>query len=360
MSSGTHDRRDRQVTLADVAERAGVAVSTASLAFSNGNRIAPGTRQRVLTAAAELAYGGPDPTAASLRTGRSGVVGAIIGERLRYAFADPVAAQVLDGLTEILGTGGAALLLIAEPHGPDAGHPLDSYRGPMDAAVIVSCALDDEAVLEPLRRRRVPVVAIGGPRTDDFSFVGIDERAGSSRLATHLRELGHDDVVIVSTPLCPDGTRGVVSPERRQMRTYRDVAERVHGVAEVFGDVALFEAAVNSVAEGIRAGRELLADPSGRPTAVVCHSDLLATGVIRAATELGVQVPDDMSVAGFDGIDTTLTDAVELTTVVQPSVEKGRAAGRVIVAQVEGQPAADVELAVTLRIGTTTAPRRLR
>src|SRR3954469_19948983 len=106
-------------TLAGVAARAGVSSSTASLAFSGSPRVTAAPRERVLAAAAELGYAGPDPIAASLRRGRSGVVGALVGERLLYAFRDPVAVQLLDGITEVLGGHGVGLLLLAG----DAGRP---------------------------------------------------------------------------------------------------------------------------------------------------------------------------------------------------------------------------------------------
>src|SRR4029077_17684851 len=102
-----------RATLSTVAARAGVSPSTASLAFAGSPKVAPATLARVLRAADELGYAGPDPVAASLRTGRSGVVGAVVGERLLYAFRDPVAVQLLDGLTEELGTLGVGLLLLA-------------------------------------------------------------------------------------------------------------------------------------------------------------------------------------------------------------------------------------------------------
>ena len=102
-----------RATLSTVAARAGVSSSTASLAFAGSSRVAPATVERVLRAADELGYAGPNPVAASLRTGRSGVVGAVVGERLLYAFRDPVAVQLLDGLTEELGKLDVGLLLLA-------------------------------------------------------------------------------------------------------------------------------------------------------------------------------------------------------------------------------------------------------
>ena len=116
----------------------------------------------------------------------------------------------------------------------------------------------------------------------------------------------------------------------------------------------------SSIEEGLEAGRALLADPSHRPTAILAQSDLLAAGVIWAAEELGIAVPAELSVVGFDGI---RVDGLQhdLTTLVQPSVAKGRAAGEAIVRLLDGepgQPAESVQFTSTLHVGSTTAPPR--
>src|SRR4029079_7764979 len=98
--------------LADVAAGAGVSVSTASLAFSGAGPIAAATRDRVLASAAELGYSRPNPLGRRLRSGRSGIVGVVIGDALRRSFRDPVSVQTLDGLVSTLGPLGLGALLI--------------------------------------------------------------------------------------------------------------------------------------------------------------------------------------------------------------------------------------------------------
>ena len=341
-------------TLAVVASRAGVSPSTASLAFAGSPRVAAPTRERVLAAAAELGYAGPDPLAASLRRGRVGVVGAFVGERLLYAFRDPVAVQLLDGITEVLGAHGVGLLLLAG----DAGRPTAAQlaRIPLDAAIFATCGLEDDPALDLLRARGVPVVAVEGPVAEGVVLVDIDDRRGTADLAAHLRDLGHHRVATVAMPLRLDGTRGPVDAARRARAHYRDVRHRIAGVEDVFGPVPVLETASNAVAEGERAGRALLDVPPGeRPTAVVAQSDVLAAGVVQAATDLGLRVPGDVSVGGFDGADLPWLPGV-LTTVVQPSDAKGRAAAEAAMALVAGGRPADVTLPVALRIGTTTGP----
>jgi DNA-binding LacI/PurR family transcriptional regulator len=342
-------------TLALVAARAGVSPSTASLAFAGSPRVTPGTRQRVLTAAGELGYAGPDPLAASLRRGRSGVVGTFVGERLLYAFRDPVAIQLLDGITEVLGPQGVGLLLLAG----DTSRPgLDKLaRIPLDAAIFATCGLEDDPALHLLLQRGVPLVGVEGPVADGVVLIDIDDRGGIAELGRHLYELGHRRVATVAMPLRLDGTRGLVDDVRRSVGHYRDVRHRLEGVFDVFGPVPAMETASNAVDEGERAGRALLDVPAQRrPTAVLAQSDVLAAGVLRAAAALGLRVPEDVSVAGFDGADLPWLLPTVLSTVVQPTDEKGRMAARAVVELLDGNFPPDVDLPVSVRLGTTTGP----
>ena len=344
-----------RATLSTVAARAGVSPSTASLAFAGSPRVAPATVERVLRAADELGYAGPNPVAASLRTGRSGVVGAVVGERLLYAFRDPVAVQLLDGLTEELGKLDVGLLLLAGDSMRSGPTPAQLGRLPLDAAVFATCGLEDDPAFRLLQARQVPLVAVEGPVVPGVPLVGIEDRDGTATLARHLAELGHRDVAMVTMPLRLDGRRGPVDRARLAAGVYRGTRERLLGLRAVFPAAPAVETAANSIEEGERAGLALL-DRSPRPTAVIAQSDLLAAGVLRAAATLGLTVPDDVSVAGFDGADLPWLEPVRLTTVVQPTTEKGQAAGRAVTALLSGQVPADVVLPVRLRVGTTTGP----
>jgi DNA-binding LacI/PurR family transcriptional regulator len=154
-----------------------------------------------------------------------------------------------------------------------------------------------------------------------------------------------------------DGTRGPVTPQRRALVHYRDVRHRMEGVEDVFGPVPIYETSSNAVDEGAAAGRLLLdVDPDRRPTAIIAQSDVLAAGVLQAAAELGLRVPEDLSVAGFDGADLHWLAPTRLTTVVQPSEEKGRAAARAAMQLVAGGEPENLVLPVALRIGTTSGP----
>lgn len=345
-------------TLADVAARAGVSASTASLAFSGSGPVSDATKARVLDAATALGYAGPDPRARSLRRGRSGIVGVVLEERVRAAFLDPVKIQTLDGITEGIAPLGAGLLLLTDT-GAAGGQAVGIESAPVDAVVLIGCSPRLAHSVEVLRRRGIPAVAIEGKTDEDIPEISIDNRNATRRGAEYLRELGHTEVSLVTLPLDAERTRGPLTAELERDSTTAVATERLAGARAVFPDATGLAAAASSIEEGLEAGRALLADPANRPTAIIAQSDLLAAGVIQAAEELGIAVPRELSVLGFDGI---RVDGLQhdLTTLVQPSVAKGRAAGEALVRMLAGEPAASVAFVSTLHIGDTTAPPRRR
>ena len=348
-------------TLADVAGAAGVSVSTASLAFSGAGPIAALTRDRVLAAAAALGYSGPNPLGQQLRTGRSGIVGVVFGDRLRRSFRDPVSIQMLDGLAQALGVHDVGILLIPAEAGEVP--PLVSHAA-MDAAVVVMCSGPDDAVVATLVRRGVPVVAVEGDLTGltaatvATASITIDDRAGTELLVRGLRELGHERFGVVALPFGHERRLGERAQGQNPRPAYLSTRNRIEGIAAagVVPEV-LIETPASLVEHGRSAGLEILSRPHP-PTAIIALSDLLASGVVLAARELGLRVPDDVSIAGFDGLDLPWLAPDVLTTVRQPLAEKGRRAGEAAIALIAGAPVADVMLPVELQQGTTTARPR--
>jgi len=349
-------------TLAHVAEAAGVSVSTASLAFSGAGPIAAATRDRVLAAANALAYPGPNPLGQQLRSGRSGIVGVLFGDRLRRSFRDPVSIQMLDGLAQALGAHDVGILLIPS----EAGEvPPLVARAAMDAAVVVLCNGPDDEAVATLARRGVPVVAVegdlGAPGKREgvariaTASVGIDDRGGTERLVRELLALGHEQFGVVSLPYGHDRRLGEPDPARDPRSGYLPTRHRLAGIADagVVPEVVI-ETPASLVEHGRSAGHEILSRPNP-PTAIVALSDLLASGVVLAARERGLRVPDDVSIAGFDGLDLPWLAPDVLTTVRQPLAEKGRRAGEAAIALIAGNTVPDVILAVELQLGTTTA-----
>lgn len=347
----------RRPTIADVAREAGVATSTASVVFSGKANVAAATRERVLAAAADLGYAGPDPRAASLRRGRSGIVAVVLEGHLRAAFLDLVTTAMMDGLTDGLTDGladlSAGILLMRDEPGEEGAA---ITHAPVDAFVLIGCSGRTKASLEVVVGRGLPVVVIEGDAGGEIPRITLDNVAASADVARHVHDLGHRDVALVTLPLAVERERAAVSPERIANATVDVTVHRLEGMRQVFPDAPAISASGSLIDEGVLVGRMLLTDPATRPTAVLAQSDLLAVGVIRAAEELGLRVPEDLSVAGFDGIEVDGLGGLTLTTSVQPAVEKGRAAGEQVARMLGGEPGMTQHLTCVFRAGTTTGP----
>jgi DNA-binding LacI/PurR family transcriptional regulator len=353
---------EHRPTLAAVAARAGVSASTASLAFSGTGPVSDATRERVLQAARELNYAGPDPRARSLRRGRSGIVGVVLEERVGDAFRDPIKIATLDGISEEIGAVDAALLVLTDVEAEEAGaedaRPVTLRDAPIDGAVLMGCSPRFEDSVTALRARGVPIVAIeGDPGDARVPMIQQDNREATRRGAEHLKRLGHERVAVVALPIDKEHLRAPLTPERLAAGGSSTTIERLQGARDVFPDAPAFTGGGSHVEEGRLVALQLLAGPaSARPTAIIAQSDLLAAGVIRAAEELGIRVPEELSVIGFDGVKVDGLWPYDLTTLVQPAVDKGRAAGRAIVAMLAGEQPETQHFTSEFHEGNTTAP----
>lgn len=351
--------RQGRITIADVAARAGVSTSTASLAFRQPSRVVDATRNRILGVADELGYDGPHPAASSLRSGRSGIIGVVIAEHVRHAFLNPVAVATMDGLSEVLdGEGYGQLLLAGRAHARDRPEPLRTL--PLDAVVFATRGEEFDDLLPLVRARGVPLVGIEGPHAPDVTVVDVDDRGGMRRLAAHVAALGHRHVGVVMRTTTLGSTRAPGPPvpvsHRLDEIENRTIRARLDAVAEVFPDAVRVEAGGRTAADGEAAAAVLL-DAGLPPTALLAQNDILAAGAIAAATRRGLRVPDDLTVTGFDGVDLPWLPHA-LTTVRQPLRERGRRAGEIALALARGEHPSSVVLPVDLVEGGTAAPPR--
>jgi DNA-binding LacI/PurR family transcriptional regulator len=339
-------------TLADVARAVGVSRTTVSNAYNRPDQLSDEMRGRILAAAAELGYPGPDPVARGLRRGRTGVVGLVYDEPLSYMFTDPAAVMFVTGLAGVFDDAGISLALLPRLRGDDLADAALS-RAAVDGLVSFCEATDDERVAAFLARR-LPFVTVDGGSERAPCRVGIDDHGGTRSATRHLIDLGHRRLAVAAFPRHqpPDHgpiDRGALRPVR--LAGIRDAVEE----AGLDWDTVVVEDAEDHGARreaGRRVGSALL-DRAPRPTAVVAMSDELAAGVIDAATERGVAVPGDLSVVGFDDTHTAASTRPALTTVRQPLVEKGETAARLLL---EGAPATVVELPTELVVRASTGP----
>lgn len=331
-----------KVTLQSIADQVGVSRMTVSNAFSRPDQLSADLRERILAAADELGYVGPDPAARALARGRTGSVGLLINGSLSEAFEDAVAAAFLASVSDALSERGLALTLL--PAATDEVF-VPARDVAVDGALVYICDPTSPDIAW-LARRRVPVVAVDHVAIDGTASVNVDDRGGARLAAQHLVDLGHRRVGVVTLETEPDADN---HPARERLLGWHDALDPVGAeTTTVTTPYAPVDAAYD-------AARGLLEGPD-RPTALLCFSDAFALAAVRAAESLGLAVPADLSVVGFD--DSVLAAAARppLTTVRQEVSEKGRAAVTAIAAVLAGEHPAPVVLPTTLVVRDSTAP----
>src|SRR3954466_15546668 len=185
------------VTLADVAAHLGVSRTTVSNAYNRPDQLSPKLRDRVLAAATDLGYAGPDPMARGLRRGRTGSLGLVFDQPLPYAFTDPAAALFLTGMAAGLEEHGAALSIVPRmPEGPERSAEL--VRSALVDGYMMFCTAADDPRYAAVRARGLPFVLIEYADDPTAAHVQIDDVAGAEAAARHLVALGHRRVAIVS------------------------------------------------------------------------------------------------------------------------------------------------------------------
>jgi DNA-binding LacI/PurR family transcriptional regulator len=334
-------------TLATVAEALGVSRMTVSNAFNRPDQLSPELRERVLATAHEQGYAGPNPVARTLSCGRTGSIGVVLDAPLTLAFSDPAAVELLHGVATVCEERELGISLVPRVTGRDAA----LVRTALVDGFIVYCMGDDDPRLDAIVERRLPYALIDHAPGSAELTVNIDDRAAARATVEHLVALGHRRFGIV---------RGWENPAQESAELHYHVnRERLKGWREgveaagvAWDEVALAGAPGFDSATGRIAGGRLL-DRANRPTAIVCTSDVLALGVLEAAAERGVPVPQALSVTGFD--DTPDAVRAGLTTVHQPHAEKGAAALRLLL---DGTDQASVLLPTALvpRSSTALAP----
>ncbi len=326
--------KSRPRTQAALAAALGVSSATVSNAFNRPDQLSPELRERILLAAKDVGYLGPDPTARALARGKRGTIGVVFTERLTYAFSDPAAVLFLEGLARACEDAETGLLLVPVRAGAsNVSHNI--HRAAVDALALYSLPDDDPAVAAALAQG-LATVTIDQPETPGASFIGIDDRAAGRAALSHLLELGHRHVTVIAYRLTPERRTGELSRQQQRAAKYRTTRLRLKGYEDAlkrFGlgweTLRFYESDSNDPAGGAATAAEIFTDEK-RPTAILTDSDQLAFGVIQAAASAGLRVPEDLSVVGSDDIPAASVVTPGLTTIKQPLVAKGEEAGRIL------------------------------
>jgi LacI family transcriptional regulator len=320
----------RPPTIYDVAQRAGVSIATVSRVFRGTAPVAVATRTRVLDAVAELGFT-PSRAGRSLAEGRHAANGIVFPD-----LSGPYYAEVVLGYEEAAGELGRSVLILSTHGRQAAAEMVIDLAGRVDGLVILGRTVDDE-VVSKIAATRLPIVLLARPAIGEIVRIAADNTGSAAELAAHLAAHGHRRLALIGDP--------AASP---------DVAERWAAILSAIGP-EVREELTGPVRcgfdeqSGHRAARDLLRTGAlPRPDALVCANDELALGAMLAAEELGLRVPDDIAITGWDDIMAARYARPALTTVQQPMRQLGARAARTLHALITGQSAASQVLPTRL------------
>ncbi|MCU0483786.1 MAG: LacI family transcriptional regulator [Chloroflexi bacterium] len=319
-------QRSRRTRIADVAREAGVSKTAVSFAFNNPERLSSDTATRIREVASALGYR-PHPVARMLTQQRTGIVGVLTPQALSVVFANPFFSAFSQGFAGAAEEASYSLLFVS---------PLDgSLEGAVDRATVDGLAIvglsEEHPEVEHVLQADLPIVMVDSSAFPEHSSVEVDDESGARAAADHLLGLGHREFLVVGAEPPMPGSRapfdGIVG---RRLAGYR-TALAAAGIDLPDDRVVVGPATVEGGTECfLRAWEDGL-----RPTAVLAMSDAMAIGVLAGAHRLGLPVPDDLSVVGFDDIDVARLVDPPLTTVHQPVRRKGEEACRLLLAAIE-------------------------
>jgi LacI family transcriptional regulator len=329
-------------TIEDVARRAGVSTATVSRVVNQPDGVRPALRAKVETAVAQLGYV-PHAGARTLKSRRTGTVGAIFP-----TIDNAIFAKAIDALQRRLAESNHQLLIATNDYSPDteASQALNLLTRGADALLL--CGIGQRpTLLARLKARGVPAVHVmSWPPPSGLACVGFDNARAMAQVVRYLLDLGHRRIAMLA---------GVTRDNDR-------ATARLAGVRDALtaAGLKLPPAYVAERRYGLAAAREglqqLMRAPTP-PTAVVCGNDVLAFGALLEAQRLGLEVPRELSIVGFDDLELASHVHPALTTVRVPAEAMWRTAAEQVLAMLRGGDApADAEVEVSLVVRGSTAP----
>ncbi|MFF3764155.1 LacI family DNA-binding transcriptional regulator [Streptomyces sp. NPDC001922] len=326
------------MTSRDVARAAGVSQATVSLVLGDKwrGRVSERTAGAVREAAADLGYR-PNLAARDLRLGRTRTALLVVP-----ALTNEFFARVHTGAARVAAEHGFGVVIYPSPEGVGrARDPFDSSRTALDGVIASSMAAD---ALVAMRAGGLPLVMLdsdpAGPEA--AATVNIDVADGMRQVTEHLLAQGHRRFLHLAPAV--------------DSWTFHVRADALAGALRAVPDAAVrTETSALTVDAARQAAERALTGPGPRPTALVCDDDILAAGACKAVRRLGLRVPEDVSVSGFDDLSLATAVEPELTTVRLPAEEVGARGMAALLAVLENRPPESVALPVELIVRGSTA-----
>lgn len=311
-------------TLKDVARAANVSTATVSRCLNSPERVVGATRERVLAAVEALGYS-PNFGAQALAAKRTNTIGAVIPTMENAIFA-----RVLQAFQEDIARNKSTLLVASSSYRQDIEE--EQIRSLVargaDALLLIGECRNPE-IYDFLRNRNIPYVVAWSYRSDgEHSFVGFDNYAAAKAMTEKVLALGHRRIAMIA------GITLHNDRARDRVRAVRETA-KAHGVTLSDADVVEAAYRFDDAAEAF--ARLMQHDP--RPTAVICGNDVLAIGALTCAKAMGLRVPEDVSITGFDDVEISSVTEPGITTVRVPQRQIGQVAAEILIRQLQSKTA---------------------
>ncbi|HAF61464.1 MAG TPA: hypothetical protein DCK95_03965 [Anaerolineaceae bacterium] len=313
-----------RVTIKDVAQKAGVSITSVSFAYNNPNRLPEETVQKILEVAEELGYV-PNPIARSMLTGRTGVIGILVPQPITEIIRNPIMEEFIEGVAEVCLREGYSILLVPPFEG---SVKRAAAKTAVDGFITLGLELYKSTILI-LQQRKVPFVIVDTDSVDGISSVNITDKKGAYSIMKYVLEQGHRRL----------GILGIRSGKMGKFEEYTGTLRgRIDGFQEALSEygLSLNDPTIkyhecSSTMRGGEEGFNYLYSQDISLTCIISMSDVIAFGVILAANQKGLKIPRDVSVTGFDDVPYAKISCPALTTISQPLREKGKAAANLLV-----------------------------
>jgi DNA-binding LacI/PurR family transcriptional regulator len=348
----------KAVRLSDVAAAAGVSLGSASNTFNRPALVRPKVRALVQEAALRLGYSGPDPIGRLLMGAKAHAIGVLPpGDMpVAHAVGSPFFREFMLGVAEVCDENDASLLVIS---GSENRKTWAITNALVDGFILGHL---EEAALVAARQRKTPFVVMDVEAGAEVNSVSVDGRDGARRAAEHLLDLGHRRFAIFSVLRKPADAiwNPQATSEQRLAGGFPLDDEKLLGYADALAlaGISIHETPIveaHPLSPWVDAGARMLLDRAPEATAILAMSDRHAVAVLAEAKRRQINVPNDLSVIGFDDAENAILVDPPLTTMAQPTTEKGRIAARILF---EGGPSKQVVLPARLISRASTAPAR--
>lgn len=321
-------------TLKSIAKELGVSNATVSNAFNRPDQLSKSRRESILLACKELGYFGPNKAAQSLRRGKFNIVALVLPDSIEYMVSDPVASSFMRGVASILEKNNINLLLFSG-NSQNLNSVLDFVDGFICYGRPRNQSLVDQLKIVP---KHVVTVDFD---IDRNASVNIDNEQASYEVAKHVLKSSADQVAILGLRLLDENVLCRVY-EHHECEAGQSIAhQRLRGyqkaLSEVnitLGDDRTWNIPESSERYASIAAKEAL-NCIPRPNVLLCMSDLIALAAIREAVKIGIKIPQELRIVGFDGIDEAQRSMPTLTTIHQNSEEKGALAANLFISKEE-------------------------